>query len=163
MSENNGDPVGDFQRWLMKQGARGIARQVADKVRSTVTPGPDPRADVWETATTEPPLDEPPECKWCPICRAARAAQAATQGGGGTSVNETLSGLVQDAFSVIDNVMRSNNGPVVGPRVGGRTVVHPEDKNGEPADEGRDGAERRDAGDSPSQRGGDEQVGWPAE
>ena len=163
MSENNGDPVGDFQRWLMKQGARGIARQVADKVRSTVTPGPDPRADVWETATTEPPLDEPPECKWCPICRAARAAQGAAQGGGGTSVNETLSGLVQDAFSVIDNVMRSNNSPVVGTRVGGRTVVHPEDKNGEPADERRDGAERRDPGDSPSERGGDEQVGWPAE
>ena len=161
MSENNGDPVGDFQRWLMKQGARGIARQVADKVRSTVTPGPDPRADVWETATTEPPLDEPPECKWCPICRAARAAQGAAQGG--PSVNETLSGLVQDAFSVIDNVMRSNNSSVVGTRVSGRTVVHPEDQNGEPTDEGRDGAERRDAGDGPAKRGGDEQVGWPAE
>lgn len=164
MSENNGDPVGDFQRWLMRQGAKGIAKQVADKVRTTVTPGPDPKADVWDTATTEPPLDEPPECKWCPICRAARAAQGAAQGG--TSVNETLSGLVQDAFSVIDNVMRSNNGPVVGtttrvpPR---RTVVHPEDKNGESADERRDGAERRDSGDGPPERGGDEQVGWPAE
>jgi hypothetical protein len=157
MSENNGDPVGDFQRWLMKQGAKGMARQVADRVRATVTPGPDPKADVWETATTEPPLDEPPECKWCPICRAARAAQ------GGGSVNETLSGLVQDAFSVIDTVMRSNNGPVVGPRVPGRTVVHPQDKNGESADEGRDGAERGDAGDGPAERGSDEQVGWPAE
>jgi hypothetical protein len=159
MSENNGDPVGDFQRWLMRQGARGIAKQVADKVRSTVTPGPDPKADVWDTATTEPPLDEPPECKWCPICRAARAAQ------NGGSRSDTLSGLVQDAFSVIDNVMRSNNGPVVGTtRVStGRTVVHPQDKDGESADERRDGAERRDSGDSPPERGGDEQVGWPAE
>jgi hypothetical protein len=71
MSENNGDPVGDFQRWLMKQGAKGMAKQVADKVRTTVGVAPDPKADVWETATTEPLGEEPPECKWCPICRAA--------------------------------------------------------------------------------------------
>jgi hypothetical protein len=157
VSENNGDPVGDFQRWLMKQGAKGIARQVADKVRSTVGTTPSPKGDVWETATTEPPGEEPPECKWCPICRAARMTQT------GGSVNDTLSGIVQDAFSVIDTVIRSNNGTVVGPRVPGRTVVHPQDQDGESADEGRDGAEGRDTGDGPSGRGGDEQVGWPAE
>jgi hypothetical protein len=163
MSENNGDPVGDFQRWLMKQGAKGMARQVADRVRSTVGAGPDPKADVWETATTEPPLEEPPECKWCPICRAARAAQRTPQSGGSVSVNDTLSGLVQDAFSVIDGVLRSNNGPVAGSRVAGRTVVHPQDKNGESADESGDRAEGRDSGDGPAESGGDEQVGWPAE
>jgi hypothetical protein len=157
MSENNGDPVGDFQRWLMKQGAKGMAKQVADKVRSTVGVAPDPKADVWETATTEPLGEEPPECKWCPICRAARAAQ------GGGSVNDTLSGLVQDAFSVIDTVIRSNNGPVVGTRVPGRTVVHPQDQNGESADESGDRAKGRDPGDGPASSGGDEQVGWPAE
>lgn len=157
MSENSSDPVGDFQRWLMKQGAKGMARQVADRVRSTVGVAPDPKADVWDTATTEPPGDEPPECKWCPICRAARAAQ------GGGSVNDTFSGFVQDAFSVIDTVMRSNNGPVVGTRVPGRTVVHPQDQDGESADESRDSTEGGDPGDGPSGRGGDEQVGWPAE
>ena len=157
MSENNSDPVGDFQRWLMRQGAKGLARQVADKVRTTVSPAPDPKADVWETATTEPPGEEPPECKWCPICRAARMAQSSG------SVNDTLSGLVQDAFSVIDTVMRSNNGPVVGTRVTGRTVVHSQDEDGEAADERRDREKGRDSGDTPSGRGGDEQVGWPAE
>lgn len=44
------------------------------------------RGDVWATATTEPPdaADQPPECAWCPICRAARRmAQAQAQGGSG--------------------------------------------------------------------------------
>lgn len=165
MSENNGDPVGDFQRWLMKQGAKGMARQVADRVRSTVGAAPNPKADVWETATTEPPGDEPPECKWCPICRAARMAQ--TQGTGMGAVNDTLSGLVQDAFSVLDSVLKppraSNNSTVVGTGVPGRPVVHTENEDGEPADKGGDGDEGGDAGDGPAGRRGEEQVGWPAE
>lgn len=44
--------------------------------------------DVWATATTEPPdaADQPPECAWCPICRAARRmAQAQAQGGGASA------------------------------------------------------------------------------
>ena len=42
------------------------------------------KADVWTTATTEPPdaADQPPECAWCPICRAARR-MAQSQGGSG--------------------------------------------------------------------------------
>lgn len=175
MSENNGDPVGDFQRWLMKQGAKGIGRQVADRVRSTVG-APNPKADVWDTATTEPPPDEPPECQWCPICRAARMAQ---QGGapGLSTVGDTLANLAQDAFSVLDNVLRvpgkapangeqgsgdSDNRTVVGTRLG-RPVVHPEHQDREPADERGDRAEGRDAGDAPSGSGGQQQVGWPAE
>jgi hypothetical protein len=42
------------------------------------------KGDVWATATTEPPdaADQPPECLWCPICRAARRmAQTQVQGG----------------------------------------------------------------------------------
>jgi hypothetical protein len=165
VSENNGDPVGDFQRWLMKQGAKGIGRQVADRVRSTVG-GPSAKADPWETATTEPPPGEPPECQWCPICRAARMAQ---QGGGPglSTVGDTLANLAQDAFSVLDNVLRtipksSDNGPVVGTGLG-RPVIHPEHEHREPADEGGHGAERRDTRDVPSDRGRQQQVGWPAE
>ena len=30
------DPVADFQRWLMKAGARGMANQVADQVKRTI-------------------------------------------------------------------------------------------------------------------------------
>jgi hypothetical protein len=188
LSENSGDPAGDFQRWLMKQGVKGMARQVADRVRSTVGAGANPKADVWETATTEPLGDEPPECKWCPICRAARMAQ--TSGPGMGTVNDTLSGLVQDAFSVLDSVLKppptnrsANNRPsstspsstspsstspsnystVVGTGVPGWPVVHPENKDGEPADKGGDGDEGGDPGDGPPGRGGEEQVGWPAE
>jgi len=74
MSEPGSDPIADFQRWLMKAGARSLGRDVASKVRSTMGGGSSSgkRAGVWETATTEPPGDEPPECQWCPICRAAR-------------------------------------------------------------------------------------------
>ena len=53
------DPLADFQRWLMKAGARSLGRDVADRVRSTVTGGKrGSSSDVWETATTEPPPDE---------------------------------------------------------------------------------------------------------
>ena len=55
----------------MKAGARSLSRDVAGRVKSTMGGG-NKRADVWETATTEVPGDEPPECQWCPICRAAR-------------------------------------------------------------------------------------------
>jgi hypothetical protein len=163
VAENNGDPIGDLQRWLMKQGARGLAREVADKVRSTVGQ-PAGKSDVWDTATTEPAADEPPECQWCPICRAARMTSA---GPGLSSVGDTLAGLAQDAFGMIDSVLRvqgSDNGPVVGSRVPPRRpVVHPEHKNRESANERRDRKESGDTGDSPSGRGRDEQVGWPAE
>src|SRR5215472_14111506 len=103
------DPMGDFQRWLMRAGARSLGRDVADRVRSTVSGGKRSSGDVWETATTEPPPDEAPECAWCPICRAARryregsAGQAGTGPGAGlgsqiAGVSDTLTGLAQDAF-----------------------------------------------------------------
>ena len=165
MAENNGDPIGDMQRWLMKQGARGLAREVSEKVRSTVGQ-PAGKSDVWDTATTEPPADEPPECQWCPICRAARMASAGGQGF--SSVGDTLAGLAQDAFGMIDSVLRvqgSDNGSVVGSsRVRPRgPVVHPEHENRESADERRDRKEGGDTGHRPSDSGGDEKVGWPAE
>jgi hypothetical protein len=165
VAENNSDPISDMQRWLMKQGARGLAREVTGKVRSTIgqTAG---KSDVWDTATTEPPGDEPPECQWCPICRAARMASGGGQGF--SAVGDTLAGLAQDAFSVLDSVLRvqgSDNGPVVGSRVPPTRgpVVHPEHQNRESADERRDRKEGGEAGHRPSDRGGDEQVGWPAE
>ena len=33
------DPIGDFQRWLMKAGARSLSREVADRVKSTLGGG----------------------------------------------------------------------------------------------------------------------------
>lgn len=175
------DPIGDFQRWLMKAGARSLGRDVADRVRSTISGGR-PSADVWDTATTEPPGDEPPECQWCPICRAARRYRDS----GGTSglgpslaaAGDTLAGLAQDAFGIFESAMRaqqqphpdrpdtdapSDNGTVVGPGVAWPTVVHSEDEHHEPADEGGDGRDGGEPGDLPAEGRGDEQVEGPTE
>ena len=178
------DPIGDFQRWLMKAGARSLGRDVADKVRSTVGGGR-PSTDVWETATTEPPGDEPPECQWCPICRAARRYRdSGGTGGLGPSLaaaGDTLAGLAQDAFGLFDAAMRaqqqprpsskeagspagdspsdngpSDNGTVVGPGVAWPTLVHPEHEHREAADERRDAQESGEPGDGPAGDAGDQ-------
>jgi hypothetical protein len=184
MSEPGRDPIGDFQRWLMKAGARSLSREVAGKVKSTLGSSGGDRgkhASVWETATTEPPGDEPPECQWCPICRAARRYR--DSGGGATvdlgsqlaGVSDALAGFTRDAFSLFESAMRaqqrasqpaddpsgsdrSDNGAIVGPGVTWAAVVHAEDEDGEAADEGghrQEGGEPRDAA---ADSGGDEQV-----
>lgn len=189
MSEPARDPIADFQRWLMKAGARSLSREVAGKVKSTLGSGGGDRgkhASVWETATTEPPGDEPPECQWCPICRAARRYR--DSGGGATvdlgsqlaGVSDALAGFTRDAFSLFESAMRaqqraskptddpsgndrSDNGAIVGPGVTWAAVVHAEDEDGEAADEGghrQEGGEPRDAA---ADSGGDEQVEGTAE
>ncbi len=113
-TEPGSDPIGDFQRWLMRAGARSIGTSVADRVKSTLGGGEAKRADVWDTATTEAPGDEPPECQWCPICRAARRYRD-TGGAGGTGaapgsplagVGDTLAGFTRDAFGLFEAAMR---------------------------------------------------------
>ena len=104
------DPVIDFQRWLMKAGARSMANQVAGQVKRTL--GTERRAsgDVWDTATNELPPDEAPECQWCPVCQAARAARLGGAGGLGAALSgagTVLSSVVQDAFSAFEQVMKT--------------------------------------------------------
>src|SRR6201996_5657846 len=120
-TEPGSDPIGDFQRWLMKAGARSIGRDVAGRVKSTLGGGGGAKNsdDVWETATTEDPTDEPPECQWCPICRAARRAR--DSGGSSTGLGDqiagaadALAGLTRDAFSLFETAMR--NAPTTAPR-----------------------------------------------
>jgi len=111
-TEPGSDPIGDFQRWLMKAGAKSIGRDVADRVKSTLGGGENKHASVWETATTEDPVDEPPECQWCPICRAARryrdgGGSTATLSGQFAGVGDTLAGLTRDAFSLFESAMRT--------------------------------------------------------
>ncbi len=108
------DPIGDFQRWLMRAGAKSIGRDVAGRVRSTIGGGGSAnKADVWETATTEEPTDEPPECQWCPICRAARRYRdsGGTSGSQFAGVGDTLAGLTRDAFSLFDAALRASQRP----------------------------------------------------
>jgi hypothetical protein len=129
-TEPGNDPIGDFQRWLMKAGAKSIGREVAGRVKATVgAAGGGGRAgakpgDVWDTATTEELTDEPPECQWCPVCRAARryresGGQAPTLGGQFVGVSDTLAGLTRDAFGLFDAAMRAAQRPADAPRAPG--------------------------------------------
>ena len=239
MSEPARDPIGDFQRWLMKAGARSLSREVADKVKATLGgTGRAKHASVWETATSEPPGDEPPECQWCPICRAARRYR--DSGGTGSpdvssqmaGVGDVLAGFTKDAFSLFEAAVRtaqrppgapgapkapaapgaakapaapgapaaagtsagtapaatapqsadtpstpstptstpsapdaaSDDGPVIGAGVTwAAAVVHAEDEDSEPADEGGHREEDSEPGDTAADSGGDEQVEGPAE
>ena len=108
-SNRGSDPVADFQRWLMRAGARSMANQVADQVKRSLGAEKRARGDVWDTATNEPPPNEPPECQWCPICQAARAAR--TSGPGlSTMLSDAggaLAGLAQDAFSAFEQLMKT--------------------------------------------------------
>ena len=116
MSEQPGsDPFGDFQRWLMKAGARSITRDVTDRVKSTMGGGrAKAHTDVWDEATTTDPVDEPPECQWCPICRAARKARDSGGSSAGFSEQvagaaDALAGLTRDAFSLFESAMRTQS------------------------------------------------------
>jgi hypothetical protein len=110
----------------MKAGARSVGREVADRVKSTVGGGKQ-SASVWETATTEPPGDEPPECQWCPICRAARRYRDSGSAGAGLSsqlagVGDTLAGFTRDAFGIFEAAVRASQRPASGGRPGEQTA-----------------------------------------
>jgi hypothetical protein len=120
------DPIGDFQRWMMKAGAKSIGREVAGRVKSTLGGGGGAKhaEDVWDTATTEELTDEPPECQWCPICRAARRYRdsGGTSPGQFAGVGDTLAGLTRDAFSLFDAALRQAQRPA--PASGSRPADH---------------------------------------
>jgi hypothetical protein len=105
------DPLADFQRWLMRAGARSMANQVADQVRRTIGQERRDRGDVWDTATSELPPDEPPECQWCPVCQAARAARLSGPGlmSSVADVGGALASMAQDAFSAFEQIMKTQD------------------------------------------------------
>jgi hypothetical protein len=130
-----GDPVADFQRWLMRAGARSMANQVADQVKRTIGQERRGSGDVWDTVTNEVPRGEPPECQWCPVCQAARAARMSGPGLGATlaSASGVLASAVQDAFSAFEQVMRAQDQN----RSAERTVVTPPSSPPDQGDAGR--------------------------
>jgi hypothetical protein len=96
----------------MKAGARSMANQVADQVKRTIGTERRDSGDVWDTATNEPPPNEAPECQWCPVCQAARAARVGGASGLGAALSgagTVLSSVVQDAFSVFEQVMKTQD------------------------------------------------------
>ena len=104
------DLIGDFQRWLMRAGARGMSRELADQVRTAIGRN-QPSGDVWETATTEPQPGEAPECAWCPLCRAARLVREAKPGRDTrvAAVGDALTTVVQDAVSVLEAALAATS------------------------------------------------------
>ena len=104
-SRSGQDPIGDFQRWLVRSGARSVSREVGDQIRSMLGRGAG-AADVWARATA-PPVDEAPECAWCPFCRAARVLR---ESGPGVSSQMAAAGeaagvLARDALSVFESAL----------------------------------------------------------
>jgi hypothetical protein len=96
----------------MKAGARSMANQVAEQVRRTLRAERRTSGDVWDTATNEPPPNEPPECQWCPVCQAARAARLGSGSGLGAQLANAggaLASVVQDAFSVFEQAMKTQD------------------------------------------------------
>ena len=97
------DLIGDFQRWLLRSGARGMSRELADQVRAALGKNQS-TGDVWETATTQPVPADAPECAWCPLCRAARVVREAQPGRDTrvAAVGDAVTTVVQDAVSVLE-------------------------------------------------------------
>ena len=104
-SRSGQDPIGDFQRWLVRSGARSVSREVSDQIRSMLGLGGGP-ADVWSRATA-PPADEAPECAWCPFCRAARVLRESGPGVSSqmAAAGEAVGVLARDAMSVVESAL----------------------------------------------------------
>jgi hypothetical protein len=104
-SRSGQDPIGDFQRWLVRSGARSVSREVSDQIRSMLGRGGGP-AEVWARATA-PSADEAPECAWCPFCRAARVLRESGPGMSSqvAAAGEAVGVLVHDAVSVFESAL----------------------------------------------------------
>ena len=106
------DLIGDFQRWLLRAGARGMSRELTDQVRTALGKTQQQTGgDVWKTATTEPAPGEAPECAWCPLCRAARLVREAkpTRDTRVAAVGDALTTVVQDAVSVLEAALAATS------------------------------------------------------
>jgi hypothetical protein len=122
VTENNrssgSDPIGDFQRWLMKSSAKNLSREIKGGFRRTFGGNQD-SGDVWETATTEPPptVGEAPECAWCPVCRAARRFRDSGPGfaSHAAAAGDALLSVAQDTIAAFETTL-STRPPGTGPK-----------------------------------------------
>jgi hypothetical protein len=102
------DPFGEFQRWLVRQGARGVSRELGDQVRNAFGRSSGSN-DVWEHATAQHD-GESPECAWCPICRAARRLRVSGPGLAShvAAAGDAFSTAVQEVASAVESVIAAN-------------------------------------------------------
>lgn len=107
-SRSGADLIGEFQRWIVRSGARSVRREASDQLRSAFGRN-DRSPDVWEHATADAGEAEAPECAWCPVCRAARVLRES--GPGVTTqvaaASDGLAALIHDALSVVESVLAS--------------------------------------------------------
>jgi len=91
--------IGEVQRWLLRTSARGVSRGLNDQIRTALRGGG--HGDVWETATAD---EEPPECTWCPICRARRRLRESGPGvaSGVAAATDAVGVVMQDALSAFE-------------------------------------------------------------
>jgi hypothetical protein len=103
----------EIQRWLIRTSARNMRDELGDQVKKAFRGSGEGAADPWATATTEPPhaADEPPECAWCPFCRAARLiarTRAGADSRGGPKLSDAadvMANTMRDAFAGLDSIL----------------------------------------------------------
>jgi hypothetical protein len=101
----------EIQRWLIRASAKSVRDELGGQVRKALRgdSGQGGKGgDAWATATTERPGDEPPECAWCPVCRAARRIGQARAEPGGPLLAEAadvVAGAVRDALVGLDTIL----------------------------------------------------------
>ena len=127
------DLIGDVQRWLVRSGARGVSRGLNDQIRTALRGGG--RADVWETATAD---EEPPECAWCPICRARRRLRESGPGLAShvAAATDAVGVVMQDAVSAFEAAVAAAGRqarPRSGPPAGGEVWDVATDEPGSPS------------------------------
>jgi hypothetical protein len=97
----------------MRSGARGLSKDLTGQIRRVLgQDAPGGRSDVWDVATTRPAEGEPPECQWCPVCRAARMLRQSRQAGGGLGTHlaeagDAVASVVQEAYSAFEAAMKA--------------------------------------------------------
>lgn len=139
MTQQRKDPadlIGEFQRWLVRSGARGMSRGLGDQIKGTLGRR---RTDVWEHATAQSG-DEPPECPWCPHCRARRVLRESGPGLGShmAAAGGTVASVISEAASVLEAALANAAQPQPQPQE-------------DPADGGADGRPRHGADAGPAE------------
>jgi hypothetical protein len=135
------DPVYEFQRWLMRNGAKSVGRELKGTVSRTFRGNRQEPGDIWETATSEPPpnVGEAPECAWCPVCRAARRFRDSGPGLAShmAGAGDALLSVAQDTLAAFEATLsaRSPSGPKSPAGTGwpGEPDGHPADTASTPA------------------------------
>jgi hypothetical protein len=126
------DLAGDFQRWLLRSGARSMGRELTGQVRRTFGGNRETAGDVWGAEPAD--SAESPECAWCPICRTARRIREGGPGLGGqlSGASDAVAAAVTEALSAFDAMLSAH------PPGSGTKPRAAQDKRGEGPDRGPD-------------------------